>query len=73
MPVLMKTLTKSQIEQILFDEENHPNQFGELMWNSNELVFEAYPNIGVAGIAPHMPDKFGEQLAKAYNQLSSNP
>jgi len=64
----MKTLTKEQIEQILFDEENQPHQFGKLIWNGNELVFESYPNIGVAGIAPNMPDRFGEEIAKRFNK-----
>jgi len=64
----MNKLTKDQIEQILFDPQNQPNQFGKLIWNGNELVFEAYPNIGVAGIAPNMPDIFGEELANRFNK-----
>lgn len=63
----MNDLTKKEIEQILFDIETQPNQLGDLIWNGNEFVFETYPNIGVAGISPNMPDKFAEEIAKRYN------
>jgi hypothetical protein len=64
----MKNLNKEDISQILFDSENQPHQFGELIWNGNEIVFEAYPSTGVAGIAPNMPDEFGKELCIAYNE-----
>ena len=38
-----------------------------LIWNSNELVFENNTSVGVAGIASHMPDVFGEELANRWN------
>lgn len=63
----MEDLTKETILQIITDEENQPNQFGKLIWNGNELVFEAYSKFGVAGIASEMPDGFGEEIAKRWN------
>ena len=44
------------------------NDKGKLVWNGNELVFELEPNSGVAGIANNMPDEFGEELARRFNQ-----
>ena len=38
--------------------------FGKLIWNGNELVFANSPNVGVAGIAPGMPDELGEEIAR---------
>lgn len=67
----MDKMTKEQIAQIIIDPENQPNQFGKLIWNGNELVFEAYPNFGVAGISPNMPDELGEEIAKSWNHYKA--
>lgn len=64
---IMTNLSKEVVAQIITDPENQPNQFGRLIWNGNELVFEAYPNHGVAGISPDMPDELGEEIAKRWN------
>jgi hypothetical protein len=63
----MNNLTKDEIEQILFDPENQPHQFGKMIWNGNELVFESHPDVGIAGIASNMPDKLGEEIAHRFN------
>ena len=45
--------------------KNHMSR--KLIWNSNELVFENNPSVGVAGISPHMSDVFGEEIAVRWN------
>jgi hypothetical protein len=64
----MKNLTKEQIAQIITDPENRPSQFGKMIWNGNELVFEAYPKHGIAGIAPDMPVELAEEITRRWNK-----
>jgi hypothetical protein len=35
----------------------------KMHWNGNELVFEGALSVGVAGVAPGMPDEIGQQIA----------
>lgn len=44
---------------------------GELVWNGNELVFADAPNVGVAGIAPGLPDTLGQQIADRWNAVEA--
>lgn len=67
----MKNIDKKTIAQIITDKEKQPNQFGKLIWNGNEIVFEAYPKFGVAGIVDEMPDEFGEELCKRWNSYNA--
>lgn len=63
----MNNLREEEIAQIITDPENQPNQFGKMIWNGSELVFEAYPEHGIAGLAPKIPDELGEEIAKRWN------
>ncbi len=41
----------------------------KMKWNGNEIVFADKPNVGIAGIAPGVPDEIGQQIADRWNAV----
>ena len=39
----------------------------EMQWNGNEIVFADNPRVGVAGIAPGMPDALAVEIVRRWN------
>jgi hypothetical protein len=60
-------ISLKDLSQMVTDEENRPHQTGKMVWNGNEIVFENYPNIGIAGVPDGMPDEFAEELVRRWN------
>ncbi len=58
---------KKLLLRIVTDPENQPHQYGRMVWDGKELVFEGLPGVGIAGVAPNIPDEFGEELARRWN------
>lgn len=58
---------------MLTDSPVEPVVMQTLSWNGNELVFDDAPNVGIAGIAPGMPDTLGEEIARRWNMVNRLP